>query len=111
MDKKEFKIEDSLNGRVGTHIKDGIYKVKNPYRVNIDDWGHDKVNHNCTIIGANYSDDYTECDVHYFTKDINSPVSDFVNELNKGKSKEYGFTPCMYMDMIPRIGGGFIVGI
>ena len=108
---KQYDLVSTINGYTATHVRDGIYKVETPFRINIDEWTHDESNYNYTILGANYSTDYSTCEIHYFTKEPHNKILILMNEINGGDPDKYGYIQCLRTDMPPRIGGGIIFGI
>lgn len=81
----------SFDNRVNKEIEKDIYKVQYQFRINISDWINDKNNSGYAIIGTNYSDDYEQCDIVFYTTSQYGKLGKLVRILNKTESKEYGY--------------------
>ncbi len=104
---------DTVTVQINEHpavlIDDNIFKIEKPFRINITAWSKNKANRNYAIIGCNYSDDYEECDVCYYTKTDYGKLGALMQKLNKEKGGGYGYIQCMYYDdPLDRIGGAFV---
>ncbi len=107
----EFSEKIELNGHIAHHERNGIYKVEEPYMVDIDEWSLDEENENYSAVGTKYSPEYDKCEIVYLSKDYNE-IRDLANQLNDGGGNLYGCLHCIYNDNNrPIIAGGVYIGV
>ena len=81
-----------MNGHKGIHVRNGIYKLERPFRINRNEWAEDNMYADYCVIGTNYSEDYQECDIEYFTNTNYRYLSNKVVELReKNNTDDYGY--------------------
>ena len=91
----EFSEKIELNGHIAHHERNGIYKVEEPYMVDIDEWSLDE----------------EKCEIVYLSKDYNE-IRDLANQLNDDGGNLYGCLHCIYNDNNrPIIAGGVYIGV
>lgn len=90
-----------------------VFKVAEPFRINRHEWANDRENRGYAIIGTNYSEDYSECDVIYYTEFEYGVLGDIVCELKeKEKREDFGYMQCAYpSDYAVEGSGGMLVRI
>ena len=81
----------SFDNSVNKEIEKDIYKVQYPFRINISDWINNKNNSGYAVIGTNYSDDYEQCDVVFYTTSQYGKLGKLVRRLNNTENKDYGY--------------------
>lgn len=94
-------------------VEKGIFKVAKPFRINRDEWVNDEANGGYAVMCTNYSEDYNECDVVYYTEYAYGRISDLAIELNeKEHAEKYGYCYCLYPGRYAVEGtGGLLVRI
>lgn len=80
-----------MNGHKGIHVNDGVYKLEKPFRVNIDEWGNNEAYADYSVIGANYSNDYTECEIVYFTNCSRTALNNLKIDLMRSDNIQLGY--------------------
>lgn len=88
----KFPEINYLNGHEGVHIGDGVYKVKQPFRIKRFEWINARENSGCAIIGDNYSEDYSECDVVYFGYNTWGDLGKISCRLNEEYPNKYWYS-------------------
>lgn len=113
MEKRQFPEIAYMNGHKGVHIKDGIYKLEQPFRINRDEWTEDKAYADYAVAPNNYSDDLKECDIIYFTNVASYILSNMVMEINNNNNNDdFGYLENTYTNReMELLGGGLEVEI
>lgn len=98
-----------MNGHKGIHVKDGVYKLEQPFRVNRNNWTHNKEYADYAVAPNNYSNDLRECDIVYFTNINSYGLSNMVIEINSNSSNDdFGYLQNLYTNRQTELWGRVI---
>lgn len=107
MSNKQYPQIAYMNGHKGIHIKDGIYKLEQPLRINRNAWIHNKEYADYVVAPNNYSSDLRECDIIYFTNINSYGLSNMIIEINNDNhNDDFGYLQNLYTNRHTELLGG-----
>ena len=78
-----YPEKDTLLRHPCTHVGNGIYKVDEPFRIDLSDWSIHRYNYDYILVCINYSKFHNDCDVIYFSRDSSIMDKEVIRELIK----------------------------